>query len=413
MIGNYNNEDSHDHLARTRAGTYVQQIAGYRAFVPNPLPPKPPLHIDSEMLELLSQADIALGRLDGASELLPNADLFVAMYVRKEAVLSSQIEGTQASLVDVLAFEADAALPKNPQDIEEVVNYVAALNYGLERLASLPLSLRLIREIHERLMVGVRGAEKHPGQFRTSQNWIGGIGSTLATARFIPPAPSDMQAALGDLELFLHASKPLPKLLKIGLAHAQFETIHPFLDGNGRMGRLLITFYLCQQQVLRKPLLYLSHYFKAHQTEYYDHLQQVRDEGAWENWLQFFLQGVAEVAQQATTTARGIVQLREHHRTLVAENLARGAATGIKLLEHLYARPITTVKLVAERLGVTYAAANTLVGRFVELGILREMTQSERNRRFVYADYLAMFTDDVLPSIGHVAESADSARSNP
>lgn len=397
---------------RTRAGVYVQQLTGYRSFVPKPLPPIPPLTLDSEMLDLLSKANLALGRLDGTSEILPNADLFVAMYVNKEAVLSSQIEGTQASLVDVLAFEASATEPENPQDIEEVVNYVAALNYGLERLNTLPLSLRLIREIHLRLMAGVRGAEKQPGMFRTSQNWIGNPGSTINTARFVPPAPADMTQALGDLELFLHASEPLPTMLKIGLAHAQFETIHPFLDGNGRMGRLLIAFYLCQQHVLHKPLLYLSHYFKQHKSEYYGYLQRIRDEGAWEDWLKFFLHGVYEVAQEATETARAIVKLREKHRALIMGELGRGAGSGLQLLEFLYERPITTVNLISERLGQTYAAANTLAARFVTLGILQAMTQRERNRRFGYIDYLAMFTDEVLPTTGQVAQATDATNSD-
>lgn len=396
-----------------RAGMYVRQVAGYRAFVPRPLPPDPPLHLDDEMLALLSQADIALGRLDGASDLLPNADLFVAMYVHKEAVLSSQIEGTQASLVDVLAFEAAAAEPENPQDVEEVVNYVAALNYGLERLQTLPLSLRLIREIHERLMAGVRGAEKQPGTFRTSQNWIGHPGSTLATARFVPPTPADMLQALSDLERFLYATEPLPTLLKIGLAHVQFETIHPFLDGNGRTGRLLITFYLCQQQVLRRPLLYLSHYFKQQKPEYYALLQQVRDEGTWEEWLRFFLVGVQTVAAEAAATARAIVQLRERHRALIAREMGRGAVTGIQLLEDLYERPIITVRLIATRTGLSYPASNTLVSRFVELGILSEMSPFGRSRHFVYSDYLAMFTDEVLPTTSRVAEATDAAHPHP
>lgn len=391
MIANYNN-GSH----RRRAGAYVQQLTGYRAFIPKPLPPDPPLQVDVEMLDLLSKADLALGRLDGVSEILPNADLFVAMYVNKEAVLSSQIEGTQASLVDVLAFEAAAVQPENPQDVEEVVNYVAALNYGLTRLQTLPLSLRLVREIHERLLAGVRGAERHPGEFRTSQNWIGHAGCTLETARFVPPPPTDMRQALGDLELFIHAPELLPALLKIGLIHAQFETIHPFLDGNGRMGRLLITFYLCQQQILRKPLLYLSHYFKLNKADYYEYLQAVRDEGAWEEWIKFYLRGVSSVAIEAATTARKVVNLREHHRDLISRAFPRGAGPALQLLEHLFERPISTVNLVADHLGQTYAAANTLVRRLVELGILGEITHRERNRQFAYTDYLRLFTDEML-----------------
>ncbi|HLJ80349.1 MAG TPA: Fic family protein [Ktedonobacterales bacterium] len=393
MIDTDNGEQN---TSRQRAGKYVTQIGGYKAFIPKSLPPDPPIMADDNILALLEVAHLALGRLDGASEILPDVDLFVAMYVNKEAVLSSQIEGTQASLVDVLAFESEAAEPSNPQDIEEVVNYVNALNYGLERLATLPLSLRLIREIHQRLMAGVRGGERYPGEFRTTQNWIGHLTSTINTAKFVPPPPSDMLTALGDIETFLHSNAPLPVLIKVGLVHAQFETIHPFVDGNGRMGRLLITFILCQQRILRKPLLYLSHFFKMHKQAYYEHLQRVRDEGDWEGWLKFFLQGVYEVAEEATETARNIVQLRERHRMLIAKEFRRSSGAATQLLEHLYMRPIVTVRGVVEVTGQTYANANKLVSRFVELGILREMTQRERNRRFMYADYLRMFTDDEL-----------------
>ena len=397
--------------AATRAGRYVMQVTGYRAFVPKPLPPDPPLRLDFELASLLSDASTSLGRLDSASQLLPNSDLFVAMYVHKEAVLSSQIEGTQASLVDVLAFEADAAEPENPQDVEEVVNYVAALNHGLKRLETLPLSLRLIREIHSRLMKGVRGAEKHPGEFRTSQNWIGRPGSAITTAAFIPPAPADMQQALSNIERFLHSQERIPPLIKIGLAHAQFETTHPFLDGNGRMGRLLITFYLCQQRILHQPLLYLSHYFRQNQQEYYDRLQHIRDAGEWEEWIAFFLNGVLAVAEEAAATAHAIMQLRETHRTLVATGLGRNAGKGAQLLEYLYERPITTVNLIAERLDVTYATANGLVSRFKALGILSAMDQRERGRRFIYADYLALFTDDIPTAADGEAGPADLTHS--
>jgi len=380
-------------INQVRAGSYVRQIGGYKAFVPKPLPPESPIQLDSEMLQLLSQADRELGRLDGTSEILPNVDLFVAMYVNKEAVLSSQIEGTQASLIDVLAFEANAALPDNPQDIEEVINYIAALNYGLQRLATLPLSLRLIREIHGLLMQGVRGADRNPGEFRTSQNWIGHHGGTIETARFVPPSPVDMNRALDNLETFIHAEKTLPILLKVGLVHAQFETIHPFLDGNGRMGRLLITFILCHEGILRKPLLYLSHFFKVNRSQYYEHLQKIRDEGDWESWLKFFLRGVSEVAQEATATARKIVQLRENHRNIIATHLSRLGGTN-QLLEHLYQRPVITVNNAAKVTGLSYANANRLVTKFQEYGLLRQMDTYQRNRRFIYADYLAMFSDD-------------------
>jgi Fic family protein len=380
----------------SRAGSYVSQIGGYRAFVPKSLPPDPPLQIDREMIQLLAQANMALGRLDGTSAILPNVDLFVAMYVNKEAVLSSQIEGTQASLIDVLAFEADAAFPENPQDVEEVINYISALNYGLERLNSLPLSLRLIREIHGFLMQGVRGSDRHPGEFRASQNWIGHLGGTIGTARFVPPAPGDMHKALSDLEKFIHEETTLPVLLKVGLVHAQFETIHPFLDGNGRMGRLLITFILCCEGVLRKPLLYLSHYFKKHRLEYYEHLQRVRDEGDWESWLKFFLRGVSEVAQEATTTARNIVELREKYRGMIAIRFPRSAGSAYQLLEYIYRRPIVTVNGIAQITNLSYQNASKLVTKFQELGILRQMDTHQRNRRFAYVDYLRLFADEEI-----------------
>ncbi len=327
------------------------------------------------------------------------------MYVNKEAVLSSQIEGTQASLIDVLAFEADAALPENPQDIEEVINYITALNYGLQRLSTFPLSLRLIREIHGLLLQGVRGANRDPGEFRTSQNWIGHQGGSIRTARFVPPSPTDMNRALDNLEAFIHTEKSLPILLKLALVHAQFETIHPFLDGNGRMGRLLITFILCYENILRKPLLYLSYYFKMHRLEYYERLQKIRDEGDWESWLKFFLRGIYEVAQEATTTARNIVQLRERHRNIIATHLPRLGGT-YQLLEYLYQRPIITVNGAAKVTGLSYANANRLITRFQEYGLLRQMDTLQRNRRFMYADYLAMFSDEEPLKDDHKETSA-------
>ncbi len=315
------------------------------------------------------------------------------MYVRKEAVLSSQIEGTQASLIDVLEFEADTVDPSRPQDVEEVVNYVAAMNQGLKRLSSLPISLRLVREIHRRLMHGVRGRDKAPGEFRRSQNWIGPPGSTLATAHFIPPPPHEMREALHNLERFLHDEKPMPLLLKIGLAHAQFETIHPFLDGNGRVGRLLITFLLCEKMVLRRPLLYLSYYFKQHQTEYYGRLQAIHDQGDWEGWLEFFLRGVRETSEEATETARRIVRMREEHRQLVLERLGSGAGNALTLLESLYRRPIVSVQHAADTTKLAFPNANALIARMEELGLLREITGQKRNRRFAYRAYMDLFAD--------------------
>ncbi|MEG4918259.1 Fic family protein [Microcoleus sp. B7-D4] len=377
----------------TRAGQYVEQIAGYKAFIPNPLPPKPEIIMDQEMWDLLSQADRALGRLDGATDALPNPDLFVFMYVRKEAVLSSQIEGTQASLIDVLEFESQALEPNNPQEVAEVVNYIAAINYGLERLKSFPVSLRLIREIHKELMQGVRGAERDPGEFRSTQNWIGAGGCSLKEATYVPPPPYEMLQSLDNLEKFLHSPQPIPTLIKVGLAHAQFETIHPFLDGNGRTGRLLITFLLCEQNILQRPLLYISHYFKKYRSEYYDRLQAVRDSGNWEGWLKFFLRGVYEVAQEAAATARKIVNLKEEHRQLVLNTMGRKSGNAIALLESLYFRPIFNVEHAEEITSLSYPNANALIKALSDIGLLEEITGQKRNRAFSYAPYLAVFRD--------------------
>jgi Fic family protein len=376
-----------------RAGRYVRQPAGFRAFMAAPLPPNPPVRIEGDMQVLLSQADRALGRLDGSIHTLPNPDLFVFMYVRKEAVLSSQIEGTQSSLQDLLAAEAKILSPSRPHDVFEVVNYVSAMNYGLERLTTLPVSVRLIREIHSRLLAGVRGSHLTPGELRTSQNWIGPGGCNLNEATFVPPPPAEVPEALHQLERFVHSDSKLPLLVKIGLAHAQFETIHPFLDGNGRVGRLLITFLLCEQKALLKPVLYLSHYFKRFRSEYYDHLQAIRDEGKWEAWLGFFLKGVIEVSREATETARRILALREEHRAIITEYLGRAAANGHRILEHLYQRPIVAVKEVKELIGTTYPAANQLVAKMTKHGIIREITNQKRNRQFRYQQYIELFSE--------------------
>ena len=371
-----------------RAGRYVQQPTGYRAFVPKPLPPTPALRQDAELASLLSAADHRLGRLDGVAATLPNPDLFVAMFVHKEAVLSSQIEGTQASLEDVLEFEAGAAAADLPGDVAEAVNYVAAMNYGLERIKELPLSLRLMTEIHKRLLEGARGGEKEPGEFRRSQNWVGPMGTSLTGAMYVPPSVDDMNRAMGDLESFLHDRRPLPPLIKCGLVHSQFETIHPFLDGNGRMGRLLITFLLCQQGILERPLLYLSYFFKRNRIEYYDRLQEVRDRGDWEGWMKFFLRGVIEVSSESATTLRDILALRGVHTELLQKNLR--TANSLRLLDRLYDRPVTSVSDAAEYLGVTFNAANTLVGKFCDLGLLIETTGGARSRRFAYDPYISL-----------------------
>lgn len=377
-----------------RSGLYQRQSAGYRAFIPAVLPPNPPLRIDGALQSQLSEADRCLGRLDGSIHTLPNPDLFVYMYVRKEAVLSSQIEGTQSSLQDVLAAEAQILDPEAPKDVDEVVNYVRAMHHGLQRLSDLPVSIRLIREIHAELLQGVRGQHLTPGELRRSQNWIGTGGCTIAEASFVPPPPDQVAEHLSSLERFLHQDHDLPLLIKVGMAHAHFETIHPFLDGNGRVGRLLITFLLCEQQVLTKPVLYLSYYFKRHRQEYYDRLQSVRDHGDWEGWLTFFLRGIAETSRQATETVRDILRLRETHRTLVTEHLGRAAGNGQRVLEHLYQHPIMAVQEVQQLTGTTYPAANQLVARLVKVGILTEITGQARNRRFMYSSYIDLFRED-------------------
>lgn len=382
-------------LPGQRAGRYVQQQADYKAFLPAPLPPQPSLRMDEELTRLLSDADRALGRLDGVTQTLPDTNLFLLMYVRKEALYSSQIEGTQASLDDLLAYEDDLQSATNPHDVEEVVNYVAAINYGLKRLDELPVSLRLIRELHQRLMQGVRGQHKTPGQFRTSQNWIGAAGSTLRDALFVPPPPHMLVDVLGELELFLHTETNLPILVQIGMAHVQFETIHPFLDGNGRLGRLLITFLLCEKGVLAQPALYLSHFFKLHRSEYYQRLQDVRDKGDWEAWTKFFLRGVRDVAREAASTASKIASQREKHRALISSRLSNASAgSAFKLIEHMHRSPVVSVQSASDVIGRTYANANQLVRGLEKLGLLEEITGNSRNRRYRYSPYINLFRED-------------------
>ncbi len=374
----------------TRAGQYVKQATGYLAFIPAPLPPDPPLEMGPQLVALLSRADRTLGRLDGVSQTLPNPDLFVAMYVRREAVLSSQIEGTQSTLEDVLEFELDPTGHTLPPDVVEVVNYVRAMNYGLERLKTLPLSLRLIREIHAQLLDAVRGNQRQPGDFRRSQNWIGEANAPLSQATFVPPPVHEMHEALDNLEKFLY-DDTYPPLVHAGLVHAQFETIHPFLDGNGRIGRLLITFTLVQSNVLHQPLLYLSHFLKRHRSEYYDRLMAVREAGDWEGWLGFFLRGVAETAEEATGTALAIIRLREQHRRLIQD--CGVSVIGLRLLDLLFQWPILNVSLVKEQLKISFATANKLVEQFVELDLVEETTGHKRNRRYRYKPYLALFEE--------------------
>jgi Fic family protein len=345
--------------------------------------------LDPDLIRLLSTADQALGRLDGVAQTLPNPELFLAMYVRREAVLSSQIEGTQSTLDDVLAYELVGESDDLPLDIQEVVNYVSAMYYGLQRLAELPLSLRLIREIHGKLLTTGRGADRMPGEFRTSQNWIGPEGGTLADARFVPPPPFEMEQALGNLESFLHSEWGWPVLIDSALAHAQFETIHPFLDGNGRVGRLLVSFILVHRGTLRLPLLYLSYYLKLYRSEYYDRLTAIRETGDWEGWVKFFLDGVRVTAEEAARTAGAIVALRDRHR----ESLAEVGGNGLRLLDILYQRPLVRAATVRDGLGVSKPTALKLIGAFEERGILEEVTGFRRNRVYRYTPYLTLFRD--------------------
>lgn len=378
-----------------RSGRYIRQLSGYRAFIPAPLPPEPPIQIAGELQGLLSQADRSLGRLDGSIQTLPNPELFVTMYVRKEAVLSSQIEGTQSSLQDVLEAQARVFAPQSRSRTGEVINYIRAMRSGLDKLNELPVSIRLIREIHRELLRGVRGSHPSltPGELRTSQNWIGPEGCTINEANFVPPPPDLVMEALGNLEQFWHRDDDMPLLLKIGIVHSQSETIHPFLDGNGRIGRLLITFLLTEKAILQKPVLYLSHYFRRYQQTYYNLLQSVRDTGDWESWLAFFLRGVNAVSIEATETARRILALREEHRSVVTERFGRAAGNGHRVLDLLYEHPIVSAKEVQEIIGQTYPAANNLVARLVDANILQEFTGQTRNRAFRYQKYIDLFND--------------------
>lgn len=370
-----------------RAGYFMNAGAGYKSFVPAKLPPEPPIQFDAEMQTLLSLADRKLGRLDGVTQILPNPELFVAMYVKKEAVLSSQIEGTQASFADVLSAEYNQIDDQRRDDIGEVVNYVSAMNWGLGKLEDLPLSLRLIRNIHAKLLQNTRGSHRNPGEFRTSQNWIGPAGCTLNTATFVPPTVPDMEAALGDLERYFYEEDDTPALVKIALIHAQFETIHPFLDGNGRIGRLLITFWLCQQKILTRPLLYLSYYFKKNRTEYYDRLMDVRRKGDWENWVKFFLKGVAEVADEATYSARAILDLKDECTKRLYEEEAGGNYQ--RLLDVLFEQPFIKRTDVVELLGVSNPTAGNIIDTFCRMGVLEDCDPGRsRNKMYAFGRYI-------------------------
>ena len=364
----------------TPAGKRVHVAGGdYHAFVPYPLPPV--LAWTPELVADLSDADRALGELAGLGRVLPNPHLLIVPFMRREAVLSSQIEGTRASLSDLYAYEAvQLALFDQPSDVREVHNYVRALEYGLERLSTLPLSLRLIRELHGHLMEGARGQGQTPGEFRRSQNWIGSPNCTLRDAAFVPPPAPETKEALRSLESYLHDRSGLPPLIRLGLIHYQFEAIHPFLDGNGRVGRLLTTLLLCAWGLLPQPLLYLSAYFEAHRQAYYDHLLAVSERGAWEEWLRFFLRGVRQQSGDAVLRARRLQQLREEYRQRLQG--ARAAARLLRMVDLLLARPIVSIPQAAQALGVSHQSAGRYVEALQAAGILREITGRARDRAY-------------------------------
>ncbi len=375
----------------SRAGTLVRELRGtnseFQAFVPAMLPPNPPILVEGELRTLEARALHALGRLDGCSRYLPDPDLFLHMHIRKEAVLSSQIEGTQSSLSDLLSYEASEEVPEG-SDVLEVSNYVRALEYGVSRLDKLPLSMRLLGELQEKIVEGTRGADKAPGTVRTSQNWIGG--SRPGLAFYVPPPVVELPPLLTNLEKFVHDEllppSTLSPLVRAAVAHVQFESIHPFLDGNGRVGRLLIVFMLKEAELLRTPLLYLSLYFRQHQSEYYHHLQRVRTAGDWESWLSFFLEGVATVATKADETIAKVTQLFRDDRS--ALHTANAGGVALRLLDHLGRAPLLTVPQVVAALGVTSPTAGKAVDWLVTLGILEETTGRKKNRRFRYRRYL-------------------------
>src|SRR3974390_2075863 len=372
----------------SRLGRYVQTpVAGeiVRAFVPSPLPPRPEIEL-LPLLDRLSAAERALGRLDGAAVLLPRQELFLYMYVRKEAVLSSQIEGTQSTLADLLRFETEAESGQPIDDIREVSNYVDAMMYGLERLKEFPLSLRLIRELHARLLQSGRGEKKDPGKFRRSQNWIGG--TRPGNALFVPPPVIELDACLGAFERFIHEThSQLPPLIKAGLLHVQFETIHPFLDGNGRVGRLLVTLFLCANGVLRNPLLYLSLYLKTRRADYYRLLQEVRENGAWEAWLEFFLDGVAETANQAFEAAVRIAELFAKDRERIATESDR-TGSALRIHDLLQAHPFATANDLVARTRLRAPTVNASLADLEPLGVVDEITGRRRGRVFSYRAYL-------------------------
>lgn len=388
-------------MKKRKTGKYIicsTYSEPYKAFVPLPLPPEPPIQLDDSLFDLMEKANRALGRLDGITSLLPNTYLFTYFYVRKEAVLSSQIEGTQSSLSELLLFETEE-MPGVPiDDVLEVSNYVKAMDYGLANIRNprgLPISLRLIKEMHKVLLSEGRGSSQSPGEIRASQNWVGG--NNPNNANFVGPPADKIQECLDELEMFIHnKNSRTPVLIKAALAHVQFETIHPFMDGNGRMGRLLITLLLCAEEALKEPMLYLSLYFKTNRLEYYERLQSVREKGEWEEWLKFFLTGVLETSQQAVNAANSILHLFDEDRNRIA-SLGRSANSALRVHEVLQRRPIISVYQLIKELKLSKATVGTAVKQLEKLGVLKEITGKERFRLYAYQRYISILDEGTKP----------------
>ena len=374
-----------------RAGEYINNLSGemqYKSFRPSPLPPE--IDIDNEMISILTGATKALSALETVSSYIPNMSLFVSMYVRKEALLSSQIEGTQATLEDVL----DPLIEKNAnQNVADVVNYIKAAEFALERLKSLPLCNRLIKETHEVLMSGIRGQEKNPGEFRTSQNWIGAAGSTLKNAKYIPPNPADMIDAMSDLEKYINSDDSLNVLIQAALLHYQFETIHPFLDGNGRVGRLLITLFLMEKKVLSSPALYISYFLKKNRIEYYDRMSEVRNKDNYEQWIKFFLNAVKESAEESVDAVKRLSALHDANIEKISA-MGRASKNAKAVFDYLEQNPIIDIGKTAEDLNLAFSTVSLAVNRLTDAGILVQTNNADRNRVFAYEDYLAILRKD-------------------
>lgn len=372
-----------------RAGHLITNLSGemaYKSLVPTPLPPKPSIELTEDMINLLIKANSQLAVLESIATRIPNVELFISMYVRKEALMSSQIEGTQATLEDVLDPMIEANTNRN---VADVVNYIKASEFAIKRLHELPLCNRLIKETHAVLMEGVRGQEKSPGEFRRSQNWIGGQGSTLKNARYIPPSPDDMIEAMSDLEKYINADDELDALIRAALIHYQFETIHPFLDGNGRVGRLLITLFLMEKKVLSTPALYISYFLKKNRVEYYDRMTEVRAKGNYEQWVTFFLRALLESAEDATATIDELIALHDKNAAVIS-GMGRAAKNAMLVFEYLEANPIIEIRKTAEALSITFNTASSAVKRLTDAGILVQTTNASRNRTFAYEDYLSI-----------------------